>query len=107
MKVRIEDFVLSLKLQAEFCGFNNFKEVAVLDRLIAGIKDKNFRQLLVGEEKLTLANAEKIIATWEIARANAGAAEERSRTSCSNSQRFRKFWINTEAVLEFGKAISA
>nr|XP_029733805.1 uncharacterized protein LOC109415052 [Aedes albopictus] len=70
-----EDFVLSLKLQAEFCGFANFKEVAILDRIIAGLRDKNLRQKLLSEEKLSLNNAEKIIATWEVARANAGTAE--------------------------------
>lgn len=70
-----EDFVLALKLQAEFCGFENFKEVAVLDRIIAGLRDKNLRQRLLSEEKLKLASAEKIIATWEVAKANAGTAE--------------------------------
>lgn len=70
-----EDFVLALKLQAEFCGFENFKEVAVLDRIIAGLRDKNLRQKLLSEEKLKLASAEKIIATWEVAKANAGTAE--------------------------------
>lgn len=70
-----EDFILSLKLQAEFCAFANFKEVAILDRMIAGLRDKNLRQRLLSEEKLSLANAEKIIATWEIARANSGTAE--------------------------------
>lgn len=54
-----EDFVLNLKLQAEFCGFENFKQVAILDRLIAGIRDKNLRQRLLSEDKLTLTNAEK------------------------------------------------
>lgn len=72
----VEDFVLNLKLQAEFCGFENFKEVAIIDRLIAGISDKKLRQRLLSEDKLTLASAEKLIATWEVARANAGAAEQ-------------------------------
>ncbi|XP_062554728.1 uncharacterized protein LOC134219857 [Armigeres subalbatus] len=71
-----EDFILNLKLQAEFCGFDNFKGVAILDRLIAGIRDKHLRQRLLGEEALTLANAEKIIATWEVARVNAGTADQ-------------------------------
>lgn len=70
-----EDFVLALKLQAEFCGFGDFKETAILDRIIAGLRDKNLRQKLLGEEKLKLAAAEKIIATWEVAKANAGTAE--------------------------------
>ncbi|XP_062538667.1 uncharacterized protein LOC134206910 [Armigeres subalbatus] len=71
-----EDFILNLKLQAEFCCFENFKEVAILDRLIAGITDNNLRQRLLSEDKLNLANAEKIIATWEVARANAGTANQ-------------------------------
>ncbi|KXJ82796.1 hypothetical protein RP20_CCG011342 [Aedes albopictus] len=70
-----EDFILNLKLQAEFCGFENFKEVAILDRLIAGIKDKNLRQRLLSEDKLSLANAEKIVTTWEVARANSGTTD--------------------------------
>lgn len=69
-----EDFILNLKLQAEFCGFENYKQIAILDRLVAGIRDKNLRQRLLSEDKLTLPNAEKIIATWEVARANRGSA---------------------------------
>lgn len=70
-----EDFVLALKLQAEYCNFENFKETAILDRLIAGLRDRALRQKLLSEEKLKLASAEKIIATWEVAKANAGTAE--------------------------------
>ncbi|XP_062698860.1 uncharacterized protein LOC115268956 [Aedes albopictus] len=73
-----EDFILNLKLQAEFCGFENYKQVAILDRLVAGIRDKNLRQRLLSEEKLTLANAEKLIATWEVARANAGTTDQQN-----------------------------
>lgn len=74
----VEDFVLNLKLQAEFCAFENFKEVAILDRLIAGLSDKKLRQKLLSEDKLALTNAEKIIATWEVARATAGTADQQN-----------------------------
>ncbi|XP_062561428.1 uncharacterized protein LOC134227951 [Armigeres subalbatus] len=67
----LEDFVLSVKLQAEFCNFENFKEMAVRDRIVAGIRDKALQQRLLNEEKLSLESAEKLIATWEIARNNA------------------------------------
>ncbi|XP_062710644.1 uncharacterized protein LOC134288785 [Aedes albopictus] len=66
-----EDFVLSLKLQAEFCSFGEFKQVAIRDRVLAGLTDGALIQRLLNEENLTLQSAEKLIATWEIAGANA------------------------------------
>lgn len=66
----VEDFVLSVKLQAEFCSFEGFKDVAIRDRILAGVRDKSLRERLLNEEKLTLATAEKIIATWELAGKN-------------------------------------
>ncbi|XP_062708884.1 uncharacterized protein LOC115257023 isoform X2 [Aedes albopictus] len=67
----IEDFVLSVKLQAEFCSFENFKEKAILDRIIAGVKDKALQTKLLSEENLSLQNAEKLVVTWEMAASNA------------------------------------
>lgn len=67
----VEDFVLSVKLQAEFCSFANFKEMAIRDRIVAGIRDPALQQRLLNEENLTLAVAEKLITTWEMAGANA------------------------------------
>ncbi|XP_029711471.1 uncharacterized protein LOC115256694 [Aedes albopictus] len=75
----LEDFVLSVKLQAEFCNFENFKKMAIRDRIVAGIRDKSLQQRLLNEEKLTLETAEKLIATWEIAKNNAKNME------CSSS----------------------
>lgn len=66
----VEDFVLAVKLQAEFCTFGDYKSIAIRDRIIAGIKDKALQQRLLNEENLTLSTAEKIIATWEVAGAN-------------------------------------
>lgn len=65
-----EDFVLSLKLQAEFCSFGEFKQVAIRDRILAGLRDGALRHRLLNEESLTLQSAEKLIATWEIAGEN-------------------------------------
>lgn len=67
----LEDFVLSVKLQAEFCNFENFKPSAIRDRIVAGVRDKELQQRLLNEEKLTLETAEKLIATWDIAKNNA------------------------------------
>ncbi|XP_062552044.1 uncharacterized protein LOC134217304 [Armigeres subalbatus] len=44
--------------------------MAIRDRIVAGIRDKALQQRLLNEEKLSLESAEKLIATWEIARNN-------------------------------------
>nr|XP_029719932.1 uncharacterized protein LOC109428103 [Aedes albopictus] len=71
----LEDFVLSVKLQAEFCNYENFKKMAILDRILAGVRDKSLQQRLLNEDKpedkLTLERAEKIITTWEMVKYNA------------------------------------
>ena len=66
-----EDFVLSVKLQAEYCAFGDFKSSAIRDRVVAGVRDRLLQQKLLNEETLTLEMAEKIITTWEMAEANA------------------------------------
>lgn len=67
----VEDFVLSVKLQAEFCSFGSFKDLAIRDRIVAGVRDAALQQRLLNEENLTLAVAEKLVTTWEMAGANA------------------------------------
>lgn len=67
----LEDFVLAVKLQAEFCSFGSYKEIAIRDRIMAGLLDKNLQQRLLNEEHLTLECAEKMITTWEMAGASA------------------------------------
>lgn len=62
-----ENFVLEVKLQAEFCDFGEFKEIAIRDKLVMGVYDEALQQKLLGEEKLTLATAERIIVNWELA----------------------------------------
>ncbi|XP_058833635.1 uncharacterized protein LOC131691339 isoform X2 [Topomyia yanbarensis] len=76
-----EDFVLAVKLQAEFCNFGTFKEAASRERIVAGLRDVQLQKTLLNESKLTLDSAEKIIATWELAGNNAktlgiGAGDE-------------------------------
>lgn len=68
----LEDYVLSIKLQAEFCSFGSFKDQAVRDRIISGIRDTKLQEKLLNEdEELSLDAAEKIITTWEMAQSNA------------------------------------
>ncbi|XP_058466752.1 tubulin-specific chaperone C-like [Malaya genurostris] len=66
-----EDFVQAVKLQAEFCGFGEFKKFTIQDRVLAGLRDENLKQLLLNEEKLTLESMDRFITTWCMAKDNA------------------------------------
>ncbi|EDS45763.1 conserved hypothetical protein [Culex quinquefasciatus] len=65
-----EDFVQAFKMQAEFCGFGAFKNVAIMDRVLAGLLDGNLKENLLKEESLTLDKMDKFITTWNIAKQN-------------------------------------
>ncbi|XP_058453232.1 uncharacterized protein LOC131431848 [Malaya genurostris] len=65
-----EDFLLALKLQAELCAYGAFKDTAIRDRLLAGLKDVMLKQRILSEADQTLESAEKIIQTWEAAKNN-------------------------------------
>ncbi|EAT39790.1 AAEL008423-PA [Aedes aegypti] len=69
------DFLFSLKLQAEYCNFKDDKDGRILDRVLIGLSDDALRQKLLDEdgEKLNLAQAEKMITTWEMAASHAKA----------------------------------
>ncbi|XP_029731935.1 uncharacterized protein LOC109423059 isoform X2 [Aedes albopictus] len=69
------DFLFSLKLQAEYCAFKNDKDGRILDRVLIGLSDDALRQKLLAEEgeKFDLAQAEKMITTWEMAASHAKA----------------------------------
>ncbi|XP_052563048.1 uncharacterized protein LOC128092713 [Culex pipiens pallens] len=68
-----EDFVQAVKMQAEFCGFGAFKNVAIMDRVLAGLLDGNLKENLLKEESLTLDKMDKFITTWNIAKQNVKA----------------------------------
>ncbi|XP_062557586.1 uncharacterized protein LOC134222457 [Armigeres subalbatus] len=65
-----EDFILAVKLQAEMCEFGEFKDIAIRDKFVCGIRDPDVQQRLFDEEGLTLAKAEKIIINRELAGVN-------------------------------------
>ncbi|XP_055591044.1 uncharacterized protein LOC129743109 [Uranotaenia lowii] len=70
-----EDYLLSLKLMAEFCNFEG-KEKTIRDRLLFGVTDIPLKQLLIKEPVLTLSVAEKIIAGYELARKHTKMMEQ-------------------------------
>ncbi|EAT40965.1 AAEL007361-PA [Aedes aegypti] len=69
------DFIFSLKLLAEHCEFGDQKNRLILDRILVGLADGSLKHRLFTEDstKLTLDQAEKIIATWEMAAAHTKA----------------------------------
>ncbi|XP_055584922.1 uncharacterized protein LOC129737785 [Uranotaenia lowii] len=77
----LEDFILSLKMQAEFCNFGDSKSSMILDRIVAGVRDVNLRQRLLIEQNLTQEMAENLVATWEMAQTNAFAMGGQGPTS--------------------------
>ncbi|EDS32596.1 conserved hypothetical protein [Culex quinquefasciatus] len=48
-----EEFVQAVKLQADFCGFGAFRDVAIQDRILAGLRDDRLKEMLLKEEGLT------------------------------------------------------
>lgn len=76
-----EEFVQAIKLQADFCAFGNFRDVAIQDRILAGLRDERLKEMLLKEESLTLAKMDKLITTWNIARDNAFELNNGNNTS--------------------------
>ncbi|XP_055596439.1 uncharacterized protein LOC129746663 isoform X2 [Uranotaenia lowii] len=61
----LEDFLLSLKMQASFCNLSDNE--LMLDRMVGGIRNENLKIRLLNEPDLTVEKAENIILTWEMA----------------------------------------
>lgn len=64
----VQDFIDVVKLQADLCYFGSFKQSAIVDRIVIGMRDKVLHRRLLCEKDLTLASMEKIVAAWELAR---------------------------------------
>ncbi|XP_062553055.1 uncharacterized protein LOC134218172 [Armigeres subalbatus] len=62
-----ENFVLAVKLLAENCNFRDFKDEAVRDKLILGLRDKILQQKLLMEDDIALDAVEKTIISSELA----------------------------------------
>ncbi|XP_055638172.1 uncharacterized protein LOC129776511 [Toxorhynchites rutilus septentrionalis] len=63
-----ESFILSVKMQAELCNFQQFKETAIRDRLIMGLHDRELQKSLLMSEILTLDVIEKKLLSSELAK---------------------------------------
>ncbi|XP_062715960.1 uncharacterized protein LOC134291782 [Aedes albopictus] len=60
-----ENFVLAVKLLAENCNFREFKDEAIRDRLIIGLRDKELRKKLLMDDEVNLETVEKTIISSE------------------------------------------
>lgn len=75
-----ESFILSVKLQAELCNFQQFKETAIRDRLIMGLHDRELQKSLLMSETLTLDAIEKKLLSSEV-------ANRQTKAMCSDTRR--------------------
>ncbi|XP_053691322.1 uncharacterized protein K02A2.6-like [Sabethes cyaneus] len=62
-----ENFVLAIKLLAETCNFREFKNEAIRDKLIIGLRDKILQHKLLMEDDIQLDAVEKMIINDELA----------------------------------------
>ncbi|XP_039431987.1 uncharacterized protein DDB_G0289917-like [Culex pipiens pallens] len=85
-----EEFVQAVKLQAEFCNFGEFRDNAILDRVLVGLTDDDLKEQLLKEEKLTIAKMDKYITTWNIAKSNVHAINARTHTPPGNINQIRR-----------------
>ncbi|XP_055592887.1 uncharacterized protein LOC129744407 [Uranotaenia lowii] len=62
-----ENFVLAIKLLAEKCNFREFKNEAIRDRLIIGLKDKILQHELLMDDDRELEEVTNMIISNELA----------------------------------------
>ncbi|XP_055599174.1 uncharacterized protein K02A2.6-like [Uranotaenia lowii] len=63
----VESFILDLKLIASQCDLGDYKEKAIRNRILVGIRDKDLQRELLKQDRLTLQSAERIVTQWELA----------------------------------------
>ncbi|XP_058816781.1 uncharacterized protein LOC131680076 [Topomyia yanbarensis] len=100
-----EDFILAVKLQAEMCHFGEFKDMAIRDKLVCGISDKDLQQRLFDEEDLTLAKAEKLIVNRELAGARAKLISGNSNRNKSKTVKFVDSPAEKPKMTEYQKSL--
>ncbi|XP_055597350.1 uncharacterized protein LOC129747263 [Uranotaenia lowii] len=60
-----ENFILAVRLLAEACEFDGYRDRAIRNQLVIGIQDKELKKRLFNEENLTLKTAERMIKNSE------------------------------------------
>eukprot|EP00112_Aurelia_sp_Birch-Aquarium-sp1_P017586 Seg409.2 transcript_id=Seg409.2/GoldUCD/mRNA.D3Y31 product="Gag polyprotein" protein_id=Seg409.2/GoldUCD/D3Y31 len=67
----ISDYIVELKKLASTCDFGEFLSIALLDRLVCGLRSESIQRKLLTEIDLTFDKAEKITVAMELAQGNA------------------------------------
>ncbi|XP_055596387.1 uncharacterized protein LOC129746630 [Uranotaenia lowii] len=60
-----ENFILAVKLLAEACEFDGYRDRAIRNKLVMGVQDKDLRKRLLNEENLTLKTTERMLKNSE------------------------------------------
>ncbi|XP_055610489.1 uncharacterized protein LOC129757327 [Uranotaenia lowii] len=60
-----ENFILAVKLLAEACEFDGYRDRAIRNKLVTGIQDRELRRRLFNEENLTLKTTERMLKSSE------------------------------------------
>ncbi|KAM9391625.1 chaperone Ric-8A [Pholidichthys leucotaenia] len=86
----IEEFIMDLKLKSQSCNFGQLTDSLIRDCIIIGVRDKSFRERLLGEGDLTL---ERIIQICQAKEAT------QSQIKTMNSDKANNKDYNVEAVV--------
>ncbi|XP_052889246.1 uncharacterized protein LOC128297608 [Anopheles moucheti] len=84
----INDYIISLKVQAQSCEFGQFAIDALRDQFVAGVVDHELRTRMLREPNLTLVEACEIARTWETAKLQTMVKHENDMGSDGTEQRF-------------------
>ncbi|XP_055601673.1 uncharacterized protein LOC129750692 isoform X2 [Uranotaenia lowii] len=63
-----ENFILAVKLMAEECGFGAYKDTAIRNRIVFGLRDEELQFKLWSRDDYTLEDVERIVVRSELAK---------------------------------------
>lgn len=89
----ISQYVASLNKLTEFCKFEAFREEALRDRFVCGLKSVNIQKELLSKEELTFVDAVRIAIALESAESNAVELQA-NLSSFSNINKVKHAKIN-------------
>lgn len=86
----IGDYIVQLKVRAQYCNFGTFLDDALRDRLVFGLKDSTLQAQLLKKKDLTFEKSCKIAISWELAEQEI-KAKEGSLLQINSMQKKKQF----------------